>query len=102
MDLCKLPLEIENLILEYKYSAEHFDKFKNCIKIIKSITHKYYTYDEDGINMHESEKILGNIVTSYYLHNNYLEVDTYEQGSTKCMKYWCFEGNKIETYEDHT
>ena len=32
-----LPLDIENIVIDYKYQLEHITKFKSLLKIIKNI-----------------------------------------------------------------
>ena len=62
-----LPEELENIIMNYKYQNEHFDKIKSTLNQIKNISY--------CIEINESKRILDNKITRYvYENNNYSEL----------------------------
>ena len=46
-----LPLDIENIVNDYKYQLEHKDKFRRCLDYIDSFIHTTGTpyYSPDGV-----------------------------------------------------
>ncbi len=41
-----LPLDLENIILDYKYGMEHKEKFKKTLDIIKDVGYSITNYGE--------------------------------------------------------
>ena len=47
----KLPLEVENIILDYKYQLEYSEKMSASIQKIEQIEHSYINNDISGVSM---------------------------------------------------
>ena len=92
------PLDIEKLIFNYTYGAEHYDKFKHCLKEIKKIQYKEY---RDSYGEHISELIRDGKM-SYYRIVNYIgfEAENSLVNSHKFRKYWYFKNNRLEEYDE--
>lgn len=100
MQLNEIPLDLENLILEYKYGLEHYDKFRFCLNEIKIIKCDYKSFVEDGEIYTESTRYYKKKVSSYYICKFHDEIETSEKDSSTWQKYWLIANGKLEYKEN--
>ena len=100
MSLLKLlPLELEELILDYKYQLEISKKYKFCIDNIKCID--YQIIGNHSIRERYNQVHKQIVITDSYYHpygDQATEIETSKKGSQRIMCYWLFENNHISLY----
>ena len=97
-----LPLVIEDIILEYMYGNDHFDKFKKCldqikeIKFLKEAEHIPECETYATVNSKNSKE------TSYFYHyeTGELEVENSYNDSSYFHQYWLFDRNKLVEFTE--
>lgn len=98
-----LPLDLENIILDYKNGAEHFDKFKFCLNYINNIKITYQ-YNSDSLTYETKyqryNKIKKSIIeTNIYQHpDKSIEIESYSCQKLKVISYSLFENNNLSIY----
>ena len=92
-----LPEVIEDIIQNYADHAAHYDKFKKCLKKIKSIERKEYKYD----NEHICELILNGKMSYYRLIPEGFEAENSFVNSHRFNKYWFFKNDKLDEYYEN-
>lgn len=97
-----LPKDLIHIIKRYQFEIEHYEKFKHCLKEIKSIKYKINNHKINE-KLIESQRCKGKMECNIFLHTdtNHLEFETADD--IHCIRYWCFYENKIiDFYEQLT